>query len=525
MKCPGAELLIRRARSRPRTGTPFREKLHGSSHFGLTMRLCTYRITPLLCSCFLGFTLAASAAEHWTRVATAHFEMYTTNSEKQATRALQTFEGVRYFFTRIGRSNFAPDERVRIIAFSSEKEYKPYRVSDGAFAYYLHTRERDYIVMQDIAPEHYPAAVHEYTHLVIDHLKLRLPVWLNEGLADFYSSLEAQGDRATVGRPLPGRVATLFNQRWMDWKVLFAVDRNSPYYNENGKMSIFYAQSWALTHMLEAGDGYRESFPKFLGALAIGKPAQEAFQAVYGKSLNDVDKDLRHYLERRTVYALVFDVKLQKSELEPDIQPLSDLQQNLTLADLLASQESKATEARIKLAALARQYPDSAEVEESLGYLAWQQRDVQQARIHFGLAVERHSQNSQMLLAYAQMQRTAGTPAKEVIPILAQSLALNPGSDDTRLELALAALSDKQFGYALSVLSGFKTIGPEHAYLYFSALAYCRINLQDEASALTYAQQALHYAKSAGERSSAEDLLSFLNRARAASASATQAPH
>jgi hypothetical protein len=37
--------------------------------------------------------------------------------------------------------------------------------------------------MQDIAPDHSQAAVHEYTHLVVQHLKLELPIWLNEGMA------------------------------------------------------------------------------------------------------------------------------------------------------------------------------------------------------------------------------------------------------------------------------------------------------------------------------------------------------
>jgi hypothetical protein len=43
------------------------------------------------------------------------------------------------------------------------------------------------------------------------------------------------------------------SQHWLDWNTLFAVDRESPYYNELDKMSIFYAQSWALTHMLMLG--------------------------------------------------------------------------------------------------------------------------------------------------------------------------------------------------------------------------------------------------------------------------------
>ncbi len=42
----------------------------------------------------------------------------------------------------------------------------------------------------------------------------------------------------------------------MNWNVLFAVDHDSPYYNVPDKMALFYAQSWALVHMLELSPAY-----------------------------------------------------------------------------------------------------------------------------------------------------------------------------------------------------------------------------------------------------------------------------
>src|SRR5271169_5289310 len=36
--------------------------------------------------------------------------------------------------------------------------------------------------------------------------------------------------------------------------TLLAVDHNSPYYHEENKGSIFYAESWALTHYLTIKD-------------------------------------------------------------------------------------------------------------------------------------------------------------------------------------------------------------------------------------------------------------------------------
>jgi hypothetical protein len=97
----------------------------------------------LMAATFLALTasLTTQAAEHWIHLTTPHFEMYTTNSVKQATAALNDFEQVRYFFLENSRSKTAPDATVRIIAFRSEKEFKPYRMNEGAFAYYLRSRK------------------------------------------------------------------------------------------------------------------------------------------------------------------------------------------------------------------------------------------------------------------------------------------------------------------------------------------------------------------------------------------------
>jgi hypothetical protein len=141
--------------------------------------------------------------------------MFTTNSEKQAIHSLEEFEKVRYFFLQNGGGKQAPEGLVRIIAFSSEKQFTPYRPNGGTFAFYQQSQQRDYIVMQDINPEHKQAAFHEYTHLIVQHANLKLPVWLNEGIADLYSSLEANGQKAMVGRVLPDRVPVLAQATWM----------------------------------------------------------------------------------------------------------------------------------------------------------------------------------------------------------------------------------------------------------------------------------------------------------------------
>src|ERR1043166_5635823 len=142
--------------------------------------------------------VSLTAADAWIRLTTPHFEMYTTAGENKGREAILYFEEVRSFFLQASPSKNLPDLPVRIVAFRGEKEYKPYRINEFALAFYTGNQDRDYIVMQDISSEHYPAAIHEYAHLIINHSGLKLPIWMNEGWAELYSTLRPMGNKARI---------------------------------------------------------------------------------------------------------------------------------------------------------------------------------------------------------------------------------------------------------------------------------------------------------------------------------------
>lgn len=463
---------------------------------GLNMHAVAARaFSCLAAALILPLATGAKASERWIHLATPHFEMYTTSGEKQGTAALQIFEQIRYFFIQSSIASKAPDAQVRIIAFNSEKQYRPYQLSEGAFAYYLRSRKVDYIVMQDIGPDHYPAAMHEYTHLVIEHLGLKLPIWLNEGLADLYSSLEPRGGKALIGRPISGRSQVLFQQRWIPLSVLFSVGRDSRYYHEGDKVSIFYAESWALTHMLVLSDDYRHAFTKFLAAVAQGRPVAACFQSIYGKNLDEVMQDLAQYVHRSTVSAVLYPVKLSKQDLEPEVSTAPDFDVQLALADLLASQKRTMPEAAERLARLAASNRESAVVEESLGYLRWQQGDLTGAREHFGLAEQRGSQDAEMLFQYSQLLRMAKAPSDQISTALRRAVKNKPDFREAWFNLGMTEMEAQHWGTARSAFLQIRTVMPEHAYSYFTALAWCAQQLGELTEARAAELGAKQYAR------------------------------
>src|SRR5262249_45114597 len=73
---------------------------------------------------------------------------------------------------------------------------------------------------------------HEYTHLLLRNATPRVPLWLDEGLAEYYSTyaLERDGTRANIGKPIPWHVLILRHAS-LPITTLLTVARSSALYN------------------------------------------------------------------------------------------------------------------------------------------------------------------------------------------------------------------------------------------------------------------------------------------------------
>src|SRR5262245_5610558 len=118
--------------------------------------------------------------------------------------------------------------------------------------YFSQGQDTNYIVMTlEGFDESAAIAFHEYTHLLLRNAVQSLPLWLNEGLAEYYSTyrLLERGKAAVIGRALPEHVL-LLRQRYLPIAQLVDVDPSWPMYDEGERRSIFYAESWAPAHYL-----------------------------------------------------------------------------------------------------------------------------------------------------------------------------------------------------------------------------------------------------------------------------------
>jgi Flp pilus assembly protein TadD len=464
---------------------------------------------------FLAAAFAMYAGDpptNWNKVADGPLEMYTASDPKEAAQLLASFARMRFFFTQAAPFAFSDQSHLAIIAFRSEKEFMQYRMNAGSCAFYQQTPKGEYVVLQDLAAEHREVTLHEFTHFVIAHTSLRLPLWTNEGVADLYSTLFMDGENATIGKPVPGRLQILRHRTWLPLNTLFEVGTTSDYYSEPDKMVVFYSESWALAHMLALSPEYSAHFAVFLKAISEGHSSADSVQSVYHKTIAQLEADLHTYVEQSHLPLLSIHVGLPPpAQVQMRVSTVSNSEIDVALSDLSLSNPNSKADIQSRLTTAANRFPENAQAEEALGSMALRQGNMAEARAHFRKAVDRHSNDPSVLFYLAHLDHEAGVPSEQVLPLLRQALAAKPNYYDALLDLALMSVADHDYSTALDSLTKLGTPRPEHAYTVIYSKAYCLAQTEKFEEARKYAAQAKALAATDADKAEVASLLTFIS--------------
>src|SRR5579863_10048471 len=452
-------------------------------------------------------------ADHWVRLTTPDFELYTSAGEKQGKYAVRHFEQVREFFLQASPVRGGSDVPLRIFQFDSEAQFQPYSPNGHTAAYFVSTPSRDYIVMGNQTTEAFAPAIHEYMHLIVRHSGLRIPTWLNEGWADVYSTLRPMGKGIAVGDLHPDRMRALATEQWLDFDTLTSVDNKSPIYNEGARVGIFYAESWALVHMLYLSAEYKANFGKFLMALHNGKSAPEACQIAFGRSADAVFADLHKYFDRKKLYGQVFETRIGRSDAEIASAAVPEFDSRLALADLLVPL-GKRNEAKEEYARLEKEQPNRGDLDQSIGSLALLSHDTKTAREYFARAYDAGIADPQLCFDLALLERDAKEPPAKIIPILERSLQSKPDFTAAKVQLGMTRLEARDFDGAVSTLMSIPKITPQFAPAVYCGLGYARVQNGDLEAALQDVETCRKWAKTDDETHRA-DRIQKLIEARA----------
>lgn len=443
---------------------------------------------------------SATGAEKLMVYESDHFELITDGSKGRAQEILGQFERVRSFFMRVMTLQ-DPLMKPRIVVFGSDKEFREYSPNEVAAAYYLASPNRDMIAIGGTQREDdQRKAVHEYLHMLNRQTELNLPLWMNEGIAELYSTIQPTGKKIQVGAAIGNHILLLRNE-WLDLAQVIDVDHGSPIYNRRAHAGAFYAMSWALTHMLSLGADYKAGYSKVTAGIAAGKSTAELLPEVYGKSIKQIESDLRAYIQSNSVMTLVFDLQFDKTYDKIPPREASAYEWAIARADLLAG-TGKHELAKSRLEALTQQEANRPEAWESLAFLHWMARQ------------ENHQKLSAEALMKAQGLKSTNPNLAYWSPALTRDVALSgtllrglverhPNYVEGRIRLAEQLLYEGAYSKSYDELKQVKRISPRQAPRYFPVLIQTTWRLQKLEECRVGASQFKQVAKTPAEKESA----------------------
>ena len=416
---------------------------------------------------------AGSVAAHaWTGVRTAHVEVVTDAPRAVATRVALRLESLHQSLAKLLPPLVVEASPVQVIVFrdaSLAQAYAPsWRGLQDDVAGFSHAGpDRRRVVFADDQGRTPSVAQHEYVHSLLDVSCPDAPLWLNEGLAEYFSTFTSDDGRAVLGAPIYPHVEWLGAHDLMPLYRLFAIDHASPEYHEGDRRGTFYAQSWALTHLLLSGSTEDvERLGRVVAAAGEGARFETAFQREFGSDQALRDR-LFAYLEAGNWSKRMWQMEAPSGAVSPrarDRVPAAEVLGSLAL-ELLSRPvpQREDAEAHLRRAlALDARAPDAL---AGMGWLQLQRGRRTEARGWFdrALAVSPVSATAVRVLASQLLvdagglrsQEERGAAAKYVRTALERALAVSP--DDPELlsllarSWAVGAGDDPEPGYEPAV--------------------------------------------------------------------------
>ena len=400
-------------------------------------------------------------------------EVYSDAGAENARAVLLWFERLRAFFQQETGLQVTPRSPLRVVNFRSAEEYEAYRLRPNSDAYYASAGGRDYIVLPGGGPSDKAVpvriAAHEYWHFVEHTVALRLPPWLNEGLAELFSTVRLSNHDGRLGSELGGHIRILRSRAWIPLANLMALTDESPLRQQRYTSEVFYAESWALSHMLMLSPVYAQRFRTVLERLASGIPGSEVLQSVYGKPLDGIARDLRQWIERGRD-ALVVLPGVAADAVAIEVTDVSNFSIHTLLADLVAN-IGKRDRAEALYRELAGEAPDDASVAAALAILSVEKNDLEEARRQWTRALARGLADAEACYRFAKLAEDAGFAPAEVRAALERAVALQPGFDDALFNLALLENNAGDPTAAVEHLRAMRTIEPARQFHYWTTMS------------------------------------------------------
>jgi tetratricopeptide (TPR) repeat protein len=332
----------------------------------------------LLAFCHIPAHAGDTTRNDWIEVRTPHFTILSNGSVRRAGAVGIQLECAQEFLgDDSNHMQNSPKTPLSVIAFrrwSELEEVAPYwngkPVRLGGF--YKEGEAGRFIAIDLSAQDTDHIVAHEFTHATAKLNHNELPVWLHEGLAEFFAN-------TLSGKSPPT------HREWIPLTSLFSIHSDSPEYNEMTSHT-FYAQASLVAEYLWTNPDRRRLIDKYLQLTESNVPVDAAIEQAFQVSSKELNGAIETFAQnhRRDASAARFAC----TQIAVETHPISYVDARARVIELKSLFAEHRTEAIREFSTILRNNPKNKGALRGISYALWQSGDVQMAAEYFRRAAE-----------------------------------------------------------------------------------------------------------------------------------------
>src|SRR5712664_1994950 len=481
---------------------------------------------------------SAVAADNWIELRSPHFIVNSNAGEKEARKVADQFEQIRRMFqSAFSALRVDPAQPIIIVAAKNENTIKLFLPEEWEVKGHIHHtgmyqpgQDKDYVVLRLDSEGDNPFHIlyHEYTHALLRLNFSNLPIWLNEGLAEFFGNSTLGDKEIKTGTIDPGHLYLLNQSKLIPIETLLEVDHNSPYYNETNRASVFYAESWAVVHflMLDEDARQKQMMKNFLTAWTKSGNQLDAAREAFG-DLKQFGKKIEAYSRQGSFRIGIVKAGQGAAEKRYAVRSVSAGEALATRGDFF-THHNRVEQAQPILEEALKTEPNLPFAHEALGYYHYRRHETEEADKEMVEAIKLGAAGlaSQYFHGVLLMQEGGfdGDSAQEARKILEKAVQLNPEFAPAHEALS-QAYSHSPDTQKQAVNAAIKAVQLDPGQPSYAVnLAYLLLNNGRFSEARIMAQRVLAAATTTGEKEVANNMLQHVQQAEEWAATKANAP-
>ena len=210
---------------------------------------------------------------------------------------------------RLSQFDTQTNERFNVRVYATQSGYEsamPRSLTGSSGAFVAHLRllatYKGDRTREDVLRTLYHEGFHQFMYRCISS---KCPLWLNEGLAEYFAEATWNGRGFETGQVPPERLKiiqeAIRHREYLPFSSLFALKQRSwlrTVHMNRSQASLQYCQAWSAVHFLIHGDQgrYFNRLMGYLKSINTGMDSDTAFKKHFGQDMAGFDHAWRNYV-------------------------------------------------------------------------------------------------------------------------------------------------------------------------------------------------------------------------------------